>query len=104
MDDYTLFVTGATGIDAATLGRYLLYLVSASTLAGLVAPWLQARLPEWQDRAAETSTLHDDKAVRVAAVVLQALLFVVALTAWIVPRFALGLQAGRESRMLEDRK
>ena len=104
MDDYTLFVTQLAGIDAATLGRHLLYLVSLSTVAGLVAPWLQARLPEWQDRAAKTSTLHDDKAVRVAAVVLQALLLVVSLTAWIVPRFALGLQAGREARALEDRK
>ncbi len=104
MDDYTAFVTAATGLDAATLGRYLLYLVSASTIAGLVAPWLQARLPGWQDHAAATSTVSDDRAVRVAGVALQGLLMIVSVTAWLVPRFTVGLQAGRESKLLEDRK
>lgn len=47
MDDLTLLVTGLTGLDAATLGTYLLTLVSVSTVAGLVAPWLEARLPAW---------------------------------------------------------
>lgn len=104
MDDYTTLITGLLGIDAATLGRYLLTLVSVSTVAGLVAPWLQERLPEWQDRAAETSTLHDDRAVRALAVVLQALLLVVSVTAWIVPRFAVGLRAGREAKLMESRE
>lgn len=104
MDDYTALVTGMTGLDAATLGGYLLTLVTVSTVAGLVAPWLQARLPEWQDRAAETATLHDDRAVRVLAVVLQVLLMVVSVTAWVVPRFAVGLREAREAKLLETRK
>ena len=100
MDDLTLLVTGLTGLDAATLGTYLLTLVSVATLAGLVAPWLEARLPAWEASAKATAHTHDDRAVRVAATVLHVLLAIVALSAWVVPRFALGLRAGREAKML----
>lgn len=99
MDDLTLLVTGLTGIDAATLGSYLLTLVSVSTIAGLVAPWLQARLPEWRAQAASTATVHDDRAVRVLAQVAEVLLTIVVLTSWLVPRFALGLRKARESKV-----
>ncbi len=104
MDDYTHLIAGLAGIPVETLGSYLLTLVSVSTLAGLVAPWLEARLPEWEAKAKATATTHDDRAVRVAATVLHVLLAIVALSAWVVPRFALGLRAGREAKMLETRK
>lgn len=104
MDDLTTLVTSLTGIDAATLGTYLLTLVSVSTLAGLVAPWLQERIPEWRAHAASTATVHDDRAVRVLARVTEVLLTLVVLTSWLVPRFALGLRAAREAKMLEDRR
>lgn len=104
MDDLTLLVTGLTGLDAATLGSYLLTLVSVSTLAGLVAPWLESRLPAWDAAAKATAHTHDDRAVRVAGHVLSALLTIVAVTAWIVPRFSLGLRKAREAKLLEARK
>jgi len=99
MDDLTTLVTSLTGIDAATLGSHLLTLVSVSTIAGLVAPWLQARIPEWREQAASTATVHDDRAVRVLAQVAEALLTIVVLTSWLVPRFALGLRKARESKV-----
>lgn len=99
MDDLTLLVTGLTGIDAATLGSYLLTLVSVSTLAGLVAPWLEARLPEWEAQAKATAHTHDDAAVRALARFNGVLLVLVELTAWIVPRFSLGLRKARESKV-----
>ena len=104
MDDYTALVTSALGIDAATLGAYLLTLVSISSVAGLVAPYLQSRLPEWQEDARATATLADDRAVRVLGTVLQVALVVVSVTAWIVPRFAVGIRAGRDAKLLESRR
>ena len=104
MDDLTTLVTSLTGIDAATLGTYLLTLVSVSTLAGLVAPWLEAHLPAWEASAKATAHTHDDRAVRIAAQVHGALLFVVEVTAWLVPRFSLGLRKAREAKLLESRK
>lgn len=104
MDDLTTLVTSLTGIDAATLGTYLLTLVSVSTLAGLVAPWLEARLPEWEAKAKATAHTHDDAAVRALARFNGVLLVLVELTAWIVPRFSLGLRKAREAKLLESRK
>lgn len=104
MDDYTHLIAGLAGIPVETLGSYLLTLVSVSTLAGLVAPWLEARLPEWEASAKATATTHDDAAVRALARFNGVLLTLVELTAWIVPRFSLGLRKAREAKLLEERK
>ena len=72
MDDYTALVAGLTGLSAEQIGAYLLTLVSVSAIAGLVAPWLQARLPEWQEDARVTATLADDRIVRALGHVLRA--------------------------------
>ncbi len=103
-DDYTLFVAGLLGTDPAHIGAALLWVVSVATIAGLVAPWLQARIPAWRDQAKLTASLHDDRAVRWLAQVADVMLTVVVLTSWLVPRFALGLRAAREAKLLEDRR
>ena len=89
-DDYTALVSSLLGITPEHLGAVLLWLVSIATLSGLVTPWLSEAVPRWQAHAESTATLHDDRAVRVAAGVLRVLLAVVALGAWIVPHFAIG--------------
>ena len=103
-DDYTALVSSLLGITPAHLGAVLLWLVSIATVAGLVTPWLSEAVPRWRAHADSTATLHDDRAVRVAAHVLQALLVVAAFTAWVVPRFAIGLDKAREAKLLEERK
>lgn len=108
--DLTILLASLTGLDLATIGRWLGYLITIvalrTVLHGPLTSGLElARevLDGWRIRARVTRTTIDDHLVRLAsyllegwALVLTLLTLAAQLLAWMTPRFALGLQVAEQ--------